>query len=87
MNKLWYDGKLTDTFRPPIEELSDSDFATLLMETKRFSETRWSPKMRRCDVSDERGTASPFHLRTLWAGGRPEVAVVPSDGEGLGEAE
>lgn len=87
MNKLWYDGKLTDTFRPPIEELSDNDFATLLMETKRFSETRWSPKMRRCDVTDEHRVAPSFHLRTLWGGSRPEVAVMPSDGEGLGEAK
>lgn len=78
-------GKLTDTFRHPdlIERLSDNQFATLLRETKRFAETRWSPKMRRSDASDTSGITALIYLPQVRNGGRPEISVHASDGEGL----
>jgi hypothetical protein len=79
---------IKDTFRPPeIAELPDNEFAILLRETKRFAETRWSPKIRRANVADTNGTAPALHLFQVWAGVRPEVAIHTSDDKGLGKAQ
>jgi hypothetical protein len=82
------DNTIKDTFRPPeLAELPDNEFAILLKETKRFAETRWSPKIRRVNVTDTNGTTAPLHLFQVWAGSRPEVATYTSDGQGLGETQ
>lgn len=79
---------IRDTFRPPeLAELPDNEFAILLKETKRFAETRWSPKIRRVNVTDTNGTTAPLHLFQVWAGNRPEVATHTSYGEGLDKTE
>lgn len=79
--------KHTDTFRPPdlLGRLSDNEFATLLRETKRFAETRWSPKMRRFDVEDKHGATPSVYLRQVWNRDRPEISIYASDDKGLGK--
>ena len=83
-----HDFTIKDTFRPSeLTELPDNEFAILLRETKRFAETRWSPKIRRVDVTNEHGATTALHLFQVWAGDRPEVSVHPSDGKGLGKTQ
>ena len=79
---------IKDTFRPPeIAELPDNEFAILLKETKRFAETRWSPKIRRVNVANTDRATAPLHLFQVWAGSRPEVTVYASDDKGLDKTE
>lgn len=70
-----------------IAELPDNEFAILLKETKRFAETRWSPKIRRVNVTDTNGTTAPLHLYQVWAGDRPEVATHAPYDKGLDKTQ
>ncbi len=76
---------MTAEFDDILGRLSDDVFARLLMETKRFAETRWSPEMRRVDVTDELGTASALHLLKVRYGSGHKEPIHTSDGEGLGQ--
>ncbi len=78
---------MTAEFDDILGRLSDDEFARLLMETKRFAETRWSSEVRRFDVTDELGVASALHLLKVRNGSRPKVSVHTSDGEGLGQGK
>jgi hypothetical protein len=82
------DNTIYDNFYPPkLAELPANEFAILLKETKRFAETRWSPKIRRVNVTDTNGTTAPLHLYQVWAGDRPEIATHAPYDKGLDKTQ